>query len=321
MMNRREFGRNIAGLAAGAAAGSAAAAMPFHAEVRSEAAEAGEVPFHLTVMLWTVFRGQPFAQRLDKVAEAGYKAVELVDEFKGWSKEEFAAARRKKKELGFDFDATAGVWHALADANDREAFLKAVRDFIPTMQELECTRLILQSGDKVPGVSPEAMRANCIETLKRGGEIAAQNGIELLLENIDPEENPKYFLTSSAEGFEIVRAVGNPHVLFLYDFFHEQIAEGNLIEKLEKNIDVTGLVHVAGVPGRHEPGTGEINYPNIYRKLAELGYKRHVAMEFLPKGEPVAALRAAREMALKFGAPESKTSRNAGIRGRSHATA
>lgn len=320
-MNRREFSRRVGGLAVGAAAGSATAAMPFSPGAGGEAAAAGEVPFKLTVMLWTVFQHEPFAQRLDKVAEAGYKAVELVDEFKGWSKEDFAAARRKKQELGFDFDATAGVWHALADANDREAFLKAVRDFIPTMRELECTRLILQSGDKVAGVSPEAMRANCIETLKRGGEIAAQNGIELLVENIDPEENPKYFLTSSSEGFEIVRAVGNPHVMFLYDFFHEQIAEGNLIEKLEKNIDVTGLVHVAGVPRRHEPGTGEINYPNIYRKLAKLGYKRHVAMEFLPMGEPVAALRAAREMALKFGAAESKTSRNEEMFGRSHATA
>ncbi|MGC1620676.1 MAG: TIM barrel protein, partial [Candidatus Acidiferrum sp.] len=289
-MNRREFGRSIASVAAGAAAGSVAAAMPSSLGSQSNDASSGPVPFKLTVMLWTVFRGEPFAQRLDKVAEAGYRAVELVDEFKGWTKEDFAAARKKKQELGFDFDATAGVWHTLADANDREAFLQAVRNFIPTMHELECKQLILQSGNKVPGVSPEAMRTNCIETLKRGGDIAAQKGIELLVENIDPEENPKYFLTSSAEGFEIVRAVGNPHVKFLYDFFHEQIAEGNLIEKLEKNIELTGLVHVADVPGRHEPGTGEIYYPNIYRKLAELGYDRHVAMEFLPKGEPVAEL-------------------------------
>jgi len=321
-MNRREFGQSIAGLAAtSAVAGGIASAMPDATAGRSAGAASENVPFKLTVMLWTVFRGQPFAERLEKVAEAGYRAVELVDEFKGWKKEDFAAARKKKQELGFDFDATAGVWHTLADANDRDAFLQAVRDFIPTMRELECTRLILQTGNKVPGLSPAEMRANCIETLKRGGDIAAQSGIELLVENIDPEENPKYFLTSSADGFEIVRAVGNPHVKFLYDFFHEQIAEGNLIEKLEKNLGVIALVHVADVPGRHEPGTGEIYYPNIYRKLAELGYDRHVAMEFLPQGEPVAALRAAREMALKFGVTESKTSLNENGRGRSHATA
>jgi len=262
-------------------------------------------------MLWTIYRDLPFEQRLERVAEAGYHAVELVGEFKDWKKQDFANARRKKRELGIEFDGTTGVWQPLADAAAREVFLKSLREFIPTMRELECTRLIMQTGDAVPGLSRNEMHANCIETLKRGGEIAAENNIELLIENIDPEENPKYFLTLSAEGFEIVRSVGNPHVKFLYDFFHEQIAAGNLIAKLEKNIDLVGLVHVADVPGRHDPGTGEIHYPNIFRKLGELGYSRYVAMEFMPKGETVPALRAAREMALKFGRPDKKQSSNA----------
>jgi hydroxypyruvate isomerase len=320
MMNRREFGRSVAGLAVGTAAAGVAAAVPSAHTLESKDV-AGVVPFKISVMLWTVFRGQPFAQRLDKVAQAGYHAVELVDEFKGWTKDDFAAARRKKQELAIEIDATAGVWHTLADAGDRDAFLQNLREFITTMKELECTRLVLQTGNAVPGLSREAMRANCIDTLKRAGDVAAQNGIELLVENIDPEENPKYFLTSSAEGFEIVRSVGNPHVKFLYDFFHEQIAEGNLIAKLGKNIDLIGLVHVADVPGRHEPGTGEIHYPNIYRKLGELGYDRYVAMEFLPTSEPVAALAAAREMALKFGATQRKQSSNETLSGRSYATA
>ena len=319
-MNRREFGWSVAGLAAGTAAASVAAAVPGSRTLETKDV-AGVLPFKISVMLWTVFRGQPFAQRLDKVAQAGYHAVELVDEFKGWTKDDFAAARRKKQELGMEIDATAGVWHTLADAGDRDAFLQNLREFITTMKELECTRLVLQTGNAVPSLSREAMRANCIDTLKRAGDFAAQNGIELLVENIDPEENPKYFLTSSAEGFEIVRSVGNPHVKFLYDFFHEQIAEGNLIAKLGKNIDLIGLVHVADVPGRHEPGTGEIHYPNIYRKLGELGYDRYVAMEFLPTSEPLAALAAAREMALKFGATQRKQSSNDSLLGRSHATA
>jgi hydroxypyruvate isomerase len=71
---------------------------------------------------------------------------------------------------------------------------------------------------------------------------------------------------------------------------------GDLIEKLDKHIDVIGLVHIADVPGRHEPGTGEINYGNIYKKLAQLNYRYNVAMEFRPVGDPVAALRAAREL-------------------------
>ncbi|MGC2661661.1 MAG: TIM barrel protein, partial [Bryobacteraceae bacterium] len=142
--------------------------------------------------------------------------------------------------------------------------------------------------------------------LKRGAELVqgkeiAGKPVRLLLENIDPEENKKYYLQSVAEGFEIIRAVDHPQVRFLYDFYHEQIAEGNLIEKLEKNIDYTGLVHIADVPGRHEPGTGEIDYNSIYRKLAQLNYNRIVAMEFYPVGDPIETLRHAREVALNVG--------------------
>jgi len=93
--------------------------------------------------------------------------------------------------------------------------------------------------------------------------------------------------------------VNAPNVRVLYDFYHEQRGFGNLIEKLEKNIDRVGLIHVADVPGRHEPGTGEIDYPVIYRKLAELHYDRWIAMEYYPTGEPVASLKQARVSALE----------------------
>ncbi len=83
----------------------------------------------------------------------------------------------------------------------------------------------------------------------------------------------------------------------LYDLYHEQRGMGNLIEKLEKNVDEVGLIHVADVPGRHEPGTGEVNYANIYRKLAELHYRGVIAMEFYPAGDVVETLRRAREEA------------------------
>ncbi len=194
-MHRREFMGVCTGAALTAAVkGPSAPALPVRA-----APEADAVPFSLTVMLWTVYRDLPFAQRLEKVAEAGYHAVELVDEFKNWKKEDFAEARRKKRELGIEIDGTCGVWIPLADAGKRDDFLKSLREVIPTMHELEC---------------------------------------------------------------------------------------------------IVGLVHVADVPGRHHPGTGEINYPNIFRKLAELRYSRYVAMEFLPLGDPVKELRDARELAI-----------------------
>jgi hydroxypyruvate isomerase len=161
--------------------------------------------------------------------------------------------------------------------------------------------MIVLSGNVVPSLSREAQHASCIEGLRRAASLVEGRQIEgkpvrLLLECIDPEENPQYFLQSAAEAIEIVRAVNHPQVQFLYDIFHEQIAEGNLIEKLDEHIDVIGLIHVADVPGRHEPGTGEINYANIYRNLAALKYRHVVAMEFLPTGDAVSSLREARQM-------------------------
>jgi len=260
------------------------------------------IPYQLSVMLWTVYRDLPFEQRLEKMAEAGYQNVELVGEYAKWTNEDFDRANARRKRLGITFDCTAGLKHQVGNPRERDALVAELRATLPTMERLECPAIILLSGNVVPGMSAAAQTQSCVDGLKaavatvEGKRINGQS-VRLLLENIDPEENPKYFLTSVARGFEIVKAVNHPQVQLCYDLFHEQIAEGNLIEKLEKNIEHVGLVHVADVPGRHQPGTGEINYPNIFRKLAELNYKHIVAMEFLPTGDPVAELREAKTRA------------------------
>lgn len=259
------------------------------------------MPFPLSVMLWTVFADLPFEERIEKIADAGYNNIELVGEYAKWGDTDFRRAASARRRLGIRFDATAGMPHGVADPSSRDAFLDDLREALKPMEALGCPAMIALSGNVVPGLSRENQHKSCIETLKRAAELVEGRQIEgqpvrVLLECIDPEENPKYFLQSAAEAIEIVRAVNHPQVQFLYDLFHEQIAEGNLIEKLIKNIDMIGLIHVADVPGRHEPGTGEINYMNIYRALMRLNYRRVVAMEFKPVGEPVATLRAAREM-------------------------
>jgi hydroxypyruvate isomerase len=295
-MNRRQFGRTLAGTALAA---PSLAALPVQAKSALPEGEIPGVPFKISVMLWTVFQNLPFEERLEKVAEAGYHAVELVGEYKSWSEEDFRRANRKRRELAITFDVTAGLAHGVGDPRAREAFLSDLRQELPVMDKIECRAIIVMSGNVVPGLSRAEQHQSCIEGLKRAADIADEKGISLLLENIDLEENAHYYLWSVAEGFEIITRVGHPRVKFLDDFFHEQISEGNLIEKLEKNIDKLGLVHVADVPGRHEPGTGEINYTNIYKKLATLKYDRYVAMEFIPTGDPVASLRRAREEALR----------------------
>src|SRR6266699_4321642 len=299
-MNRRNFTRSLAGAALGATAlGKPPVAAAPAPGIAAAEGEAPGVPFHLSVMLWTVFQRLPFEQRLEKVAEAGYKNVELVGEYKKWSEDDFRRANAKRRELGITFDTTAGLAHGVGDPRAREALLADLKNELPIMEKLECPSIIIMSGDVVAGMPRQVQHQSCIDGLKRAAELAQGKNVMLLLENIDPEENPRYYLTSVAEGFKIIEAVNHPQVKFLYDFFHEQISEGNLIEKLEKNIDRVGLVHIADVPGRHEPGTGEINYESIFRKLGELKYRGTVAMEFLPTGDPVAQLRAAREMAIQ----------------------
>jgi hydroxypyruvate isomerase len=292
-MNRRIFLQSLA-------ASSLAAATPAVSTAQKPAPQAAGASFQLSVMLWTVFRDLPFVERLEKVASAGYRNVELVGEYRNWSPAQFAAANAARHHLGISFDATAGLAHGIGDPASRDAFLDDLSQSLATMETIACPAIIVLSGNVVPGLTRQAQHQSCIDGLKRaaalveGRHIAGQP-VRILLECIDPEENPKYFLTSAAEAIQIVSAVNHPQVQFLYDIFHEQIAEGNLIEKLEKHIDVIGLIHVADVPGRHDPGTGEINYTNIYRKLFQLNYQHGIAMEFLPLGDPVQALRQAKQ--------------------------
>ncbi|HTB96567.1 MAG TPA: TIM barrel protein [Terracidiphilus sp.] len=290
-MNRRTFAQLLA----------ATAAVPLAPAARAETSAPAATPFPLSVMLWTIEPNLPFAERLEKVAAAGYTNIELVGEYAHWTAADFDRANAARKRLGLRFDATAGLPHGIADPSARDAFLADLKSALVPMETLVCPAMIVLSGNFVPGLSHEQQHQSCVEGLRQavklveGQQIDGQP-IRLLLECIDPEENPKYFLQSAAEGIDIVREVNHPQVQFLYDIFHEQIAEGNLIEKLDKHIDIIGLVHIADVPGRHEPGTGEINWPNIYRKLAALNYRHIAAMEFRPTTDAVASLRAAREL-------------------------
>ncbi|MDR3741101.1 MAG: TIM barrel protein [Terracidiphilus sp.] len=287
---RRQFAQTVAATAA-------ASLLP----TRALSATAAEPPFPLSVMLWTVFRDLPFEERLARIAQTGYRNVELVGEYKDWSPADFAHANAARQRLGLHFDATAGLANGVGNPATRTAFLDELRAALVPMQTLDCPAMIVLSGNIVEGLTRQQQHDACIETLRQAaklieGRTIAGEPVRLLLECIDPEENPHHYLQTAAEGIDLVRAVNHPQVQFLYDFFHEQIAAGNLIEKLEHNIDIIGLIHVADVPGRHHPGSGEINYASIYRKLADLHYRHAVAMEFLPLTDAVSELRTAREM-------------------------
>ncbi|MCX6633842.1 MAG: TIM barrel protein, partial [Acidobacteria bacterium] len=120
------------------------------------------------------------------------------------------------------------------------------------------------------------------------------------VEPLNPRGNnhADYYLDRTVEAFEIVRETGSPFVRILYDTYHTQIMEGNLIETIRKNIAHIGHIHVGDVPGRHEPGTGEINFPSVFRAIRETGYSDYVAMEYVPFRDAMTTLKETRAMAL-----------------------
>ena len=312
-MNRRTFTKTLAGTVAGSygllldPVGAKQSAQSGDREGKRTGAS-----FDLSVMLWTVFNDLPFEKRLEKIAGAGYRNVELIGEYAKWTDADFERVNRRRKELGITFDCTAGLKYAVANPKDRQALVAELHGALPVMERIECPCMIVMSGDKIPGMARAAQHESCIEGLKAAAAVVEGKSVHgkpvrLLLETIDPEENPKYFLTEVREALEVVEAVGHPQVQLLYDMYHEQISAGNLIKKLEKSMPHLGLVHIADVPGRHQPGTGEINYENIFRKLGELNYTGMVAMEFHPEGDPVAELRTAREMAMRAGAEGARS--------------
>lgn len=280
-MNRRHFHK----LAAGAAMGYA---------LRNawSAPAAGGAKF--SVMLWTLTGKTPFDQALQIVADAGYQGVELTGQFQKWSSAETQQFLKRIASLNLVVDSMSGLRAGFCVPSETDEFLKQFQQHIDYAVQLNCPQVILLSGKRDHALSEEQQKQASVENLLKASDIAAKHNIEIVIEPIDPLENPPIFLQTVTDGFSIVRAVNRPNVKVLYDFYHEQRSFGNLIEKLDNNIDLIGLVHIADVPGRHDPGTGEVDFENVYRKLASLNYKRYIAMEFYPTSEPVAALKKAR---------------------------
>jgi hydroxypyruvate isomerase len=292
MVNRRVFGKLMAATVAAQVGAQ-------HGLMAQMAEKPGLAQTQFSVMIWALNSKGTFEENLERVAKAGYSHVELVGEFRKWSDADWERILGRMKALGISVDAVAGMKAGFADMGGGDAYLTELKALMPVMQRLDSKQIILVSGKRVEGAAAGEQHKTCVETLKRAGALLKDAGIVAVIEPIDRLENPPIYLDGVEEAFEIVREVGSPNVKVLYDLYHEQRTHGNLIEKLEKNIDAVALIHIADVPGRHEPGTGEVNYRNVYRKLVELKYKGGIAMEFYPTGDVVETLRKAREEAMR----------------------
>jgi hydroxypyruvate isomerase len=270
-------------------------------------AQATGLPFKLSIMAST-FGGNLKPEVVEKIADMGYQGIELNGEYAMWSEDEIRQFNQLKRTRGVTCDCIVdrpgqggtGIVGAADPKAVGDAFPKKMAELIADAKKVESTGIIVRAGARSLAFSRETQHDVCIDNLKRAADMVANDNITLLLENGDREENATGYLTSAGEGIDIVRRVGSPKVKMLYDFFHAQIEEGGLIKKLDKaNIDLIGTVHVADNPGRHEPGTGEINYPNIVKALVQNGFRGWMAMEYRPLKDPLQSLRESREMVIQ----------------------
>jgi hydroxypyruvate isomerase len=254
---------------------------------------AGPSPsFRLSVRVEPLFRKLTLPQQMGKVADARFHAFE----FGNWRAAGPAATTKLKNRLGLECACIVGnrgvnpPGMGLCDPKDRQGFLEAAKRF-------ETTRLVVLTGNEVPGMTREAQHASIVEGLKRAHDVVAPQGITMILEPLNTLVNHAgYYLNFTREAFEIVQQVGSPNLKILFDIYHVQIMEGNLIDTIRKNIAHIGHFHVGDVPGRHEPGTGEINYGNIFKAIHQLGFKDFVGMEYVPSKDPMTTLAEVRSL-------------------------
>ena len=232
-----------------------------------------------------IFNDSPFLERMERVKEAGFKAFEFWD----WRNKDIDEVKRKKEELGLNCAAilaAAGI--SLVDPNTRkEKLMKEIKASIEVAHSLGCRNLIMTTGNEILGVSRELQHKNIVDKLSFIAPLVEKEGVTIVLEPLNILVDHKgYYLCSSREGFEIIKEVKSPSVKLLYDVYHQQIMEGNLIHNITSNIDLIGHFHIADVPGRHEPGTGEINYENVLKSINKTGYDGYIGLEFKPSLSP-----------------------------------
>ena len=252
----------------------------------------------LSVCLETVFTDLPAAERIGKIAAAGIRDVEFWHPeatFDGrglrfdWAKDaaELREACRSHGATINDFALHAwdgSIGGSPTKAADRPQYLAQIAKMIEFAKAIGCTQGITLSGTVDPTLSPAQMRANLETALAAAVEIAAKDDFTLLLEPLNTlVDHAGYYLDSTAEAAEIIRSIKSPHLKLLYDVYHMQIMEGNVIATIERNIDVIGHFHSAGVPGRAEPFDTELNYPAIVKRIDALGYQGCFGLEYFPR--------------------------------------
>lgn len=229
-------------------------------------------------------QGLPVAQQLELYARAGFAAFEY-NGLPSHSMNEIEQIRKKRDELKMAmgvFVVNRGGWRpvALPDKSGHARFLEDVRKGVEIHKIMENECATVTSGLSVPHLSFAQQTRNCIEALKRAAEIVEKTPMVLVLEPLNHKvDHAGYFVVYSEHAGEIIGGVNHPQVKILFDMYHQQISEGNIINHIDQYWDLIGYFQTGDVPGRREPYTGEMNYQNIFRHLRSKGYKGLIGLE------------------------------------------
>jgi hydroxypyruvate isomerase len=254
------------------------------------------MPFKFAPNISWLFPELPFKERAIAAARAGFEAVEFG--FPTRADTDLAC-----REYGLAvalFNQDVPVWKAgergyLVDPARRTEFRLKLDDALQVAQRLNAQKIMLPSGEALPGIPRETQRACMVDNLRYAAPLGAAAGVLFTIELLNNIDNPGYFLVDSREALEIVREVDHPSVKFQLDTYHIQLMEGgqgqsHLESLMRYEMPWIGHIQFADYPGRHEPGTGTLNFQRLSAIAEEAGYRGYIGLEYKPLAPGAAAL-------------------------------
>jgi hydroxypyruvate isomerase len=277
-MERRDF------LKSAAVAGSTLALPITAAAGEQEHKRTGKYHLRYAPRLDFLSRELTIPQRLEKFAEHGFDATEY-NGLMNHSLQEVEEIRKKMDSLGIGlgiFVANPAGWNkaGLVDPAQRDAFLAQLKQALEYHKVIGNRQATVITGMEKPGWPRGVQRRHVIEGLKRAADLLEKTELTIVIEPLNIlVDHAGYFLVHLDEAAEIMAAVNSSHVKILCDLYHQQISEGNLINNIRRYWDYIGYFQVGDVPGRKEPGTGEVNWRNVFKAIYDKGYRGIIGME------------------------------------------
>jgi hydroxypyruvate isomerase len=242
----------------------------------------------LAANLTTLFTDVPLLERFARARAAGFRYVEVLFPYDVEVEAVAEQARANGLQIVlFNFaagDRGAGDRGITSHPARMEEYRAEGETVIGWAKTLNCPRMHSMAGLRLKDVPIEEQWSTFVENARYAGHALAEHGLTLMVEPLNDRDNPGYFFVGSAMALRLVSEVGLPNVKFQYDIYHMQRGEGELALTIERNLGKIGHIQIADNPGRHQPGTGEINYPFLFKHLDKIGYDGFVSLEYQPLG-------------------------------------